>query len=191
MRITSPPEITRTSKGFSVTFNVDEEELDNLYALANTVQNGKEYDLIVRKRPKKRTTDANAYAWKLISLISAEIGLSPIEVYQQQILDMYSYRDVLVKDTDISREIADWRTQGIGWLCEIVGPSAQHEGYTWLRKFRGSSSFSSMEMSRFIDNIIFEAKELGIQTEPHSRINMLKQEWPNAGINNAHNQRKQ
>ena len=177
MKITSQPNVTRSSNGFAVTFNVSEEETDNLYSLLNSIQDGKEYELMIRKRPKRRTTDANAYAWKLISLISAEIGLTPIEVYQQQILDMYSYRDVLIKNEDIAREITDWRKQGIGWLCEVVGPSPQHEGYSWLRKFRGSSSFTTSEMSRFIDNIIFEAKELGIQTEPHSRISELKQEW--------------
>ena len=180
MLIKSQPEITRNTKGYVVTFQVDEDEADNLYALANAIQPDKEYELLIRKRPKKRTTDANAYAWKLISLISAEIGLSPIEVYQQQILDMYSYRDVLIKDSDLNREISDWRQQGIGWLCEVVGPSPLHEGYTWLRKYRGSSSFTTSEMSRFIDNIIFEAKELGIQTESPSRINALKQEWKHA-----------
>ena len=180
MLIKEQPEINRTSKGYDITFHVEESEVDNLYSIANTIQENKEYELLVRKRPKKRSTDANAYAWKLISLISAEVGITPIEVYQQQILNMYSYRDVLVKDTDIQKEIFDWRQQGIGWLCEIVGPSLQHEGYSWLRKFKGSSSFSSSEMSSFIDNIIYEAKELGIQTEPRERINTLKQEWGHA-----------
>ena len=177
MKITSQPEIIRTTKGFNVTFTVDEEELDNLYALANMIQEGKEYDLIVRKKTKKRTTDANAYAWKLISLISAEVGIPPIEVYQQQILNMYTYRDALIKDSDVESEIADWKQQGVGWLCEVVGPSREHEGYTWVRRYRGSSSFSSEEMSRFIDNIIFEAKELGIQTESPKRIKDLKNNW--------------
>lgn len=177
MKITSPPEIIRTSKGFSVTFNASAEEVDNLYALANSIKEGKEYELVVRKRAKKRTTDANAYAWKLISLISAEVGLTPIEVYQQQILNMYTYRDVLIKDEDVKKETDDWKEQGLGWLCEIVGPSREHPGYTWLRKFKGSSTFSAEEMSRFLDNIIFEAKELGIQTEPPSRVKEIKKRW--------------
>lgn len=177
MRITNPPEIDQTENGFTVTFKVSKEEADNLYALANTIQAGKPYELIIRKRPKKRSTDANAYAWKLISLISAEIGIPPIEVYQQQILNMFTFRDVLVKNDDLGKEMSDWREQGVGWLCEIVGPSSQHEGYTWLRKYKGSSTFSSIEMSRFIDNIIFDAKELGIQTEPPSKVDELKKEW--------------
>lgn len=173
------PEILRTSKGFTITFSVDEDEIDNLYSIANSIQEGKEYDLIVRKRPKKKSTDANAYAWKLISLLAAEVGLTPIEVYRQQILNMYTYRDVLIKDDDIEKEKEDWTAQGIGWLCETVGPSRDHEGYSWLRKYRGSSSFNSEEMSKFIDNIIFEAKELGIQTEPKNRVDNLKKNWDN------------
>ena len=171
------PEVVRTSKGFTISFLVDPNEIDNLYSIANSVQEGKEYDLIIRKRPKKKSTDANAYAWKLISLIAEEVGLTPIEVYKQQILNMYTYRDVLIRDEDINKEIEDWKAQGIGWLCEIVGQSREHEGYSWLRKYRGSSSFDSKDMANFIDNIIFEAKELGIQTEPKHKVDELKSKW--------------
>lgn len=177
MRFKEPPEIIRTRNGFSITFNVPEDEIDNLYAIANSIQEDKEYDLLIRKRSQKRSIDANAYAWKLISLLSAEVGLTPIEVYQQQILNMYTYRDVLVKNDDVQKEINDWKKQGVGWLCEIVGPSREHKNYTWVRKFKGSSSFSSEEMSRFIDNIIFEAKEFGIQTEPPYKVKELKEKW--------------
>ena len=90
------PEVLRTSKGFTISFTVNDDEIDNLYSIANSIQEGKEYDLIVRKRPKKKSTDANAYAWKLISLLAAEIGVTPVEIYRQQILYMYTYRDVLI-----------------------------------------------------------------------------------------------
>ena len=173
MVIKSLPEVVRTSKGLTLSITVDEAEAENLYSLANKLQPGKQYDLSITRHYEKRSVNANAYAWKLIGLISAEVGIPPIEVYQQFILDSYCYRDVLVKDDDIKKEISDWKNQGYGWLCEVLGPSPQHDGYTWIRKYRGSSSFNSMEMSRFIDNIIFEAKEFGIETEPREKIQIL------------------
>lgn len=181
MRIKKDIKIEDMGETLSVTFVTDRDEIENAHAIADALQSGSEYELYIKRCSKNKTADANAYAWKLISLISAEIGLTPVEVYQQQIMDMYCYRDVLIKDSDIPEEISDWRKQGIGWLCEIVGPSNQHEGYSWLRKYRGSSSFNRTEMSHFIDNIVYEARELGIQTEPPVKINNLKVGWQETG----------
>ena len=177
MKINKLSKIEKVNDGYDITFHVSEEELDNLYAIADLMRDGKEYDLTIRKKTKKRSPDANAYAWKLISLIAEEVGIPPVEVYQQQILNMFTYRDVLVKDVDLTREISDWRSRGIGWLCEIVGPSNQHEGYTWLRKYKGSSAYTSTEMSKFIDILIYECKNLGIETEPPAKIRTIKNDW--------------
>ena len=177
MKINKLSKIEKVNDGYDITFHVPEEELDNLYALADIMRSEREYELTIKRKANKRSSDANAYAWKLISLIAEELGIPPVEVYQQQILNMGTYHDVLIKDSDMAKEIADWRSRGIGWLCEIVGPSNQHEGYTWLRKFKGSSTFTSGEMSKFIDNIIFDAKELGIQTEPPKKIREIKKSW--------------
>lgn len=163
MIITSQPEILHTSKGYTLTFTVREDDAENLFAVANKIKPGYEYDLTIKRHYGKRSLDANAYAWRLIGQISAEVGLPPIEVYHQFILDSFCYRDVLVRDDNVQKEISDWKEQGYGWLCEVLGPSPQHEGYTWLRKFRGSSSFNSVEMQKFIENIEFDAREFGIE----------------------------
>ena len=180
MLTTKPPAISKHNNEYSLTFLLNEDEIENICAVEEFMSRGGEFEIIVRKRPAKRSTDANAYAWKLISLISEKTGIPPIDVYRQQILNMYTYRDVLINKDEVDKEVNDWQRQGIGWLCEIVGPSREHEDYIWLRKYKGSSSFSSKEMSNFIDNIIFDAKELGIQTEPTTKIKDIKEKWDNA-----------
>ena len=177
MKIIGTPDITRTMDGYKVIFNVPEEEVGNLYTICNNIKPNKEYNLSINPIVKSRSTDANAYAWKLIGLISREIGLPPLEVYQRQILDMFCYRDILTKDSEIEKEKNDWQKQGYGWLALNLGPSSQHEGYSWLRKFRGSSSYTSTEMSKFLDNIIFEAQELGIETDTAGYVSELKNNW--------------
>ena len=42
---------------------------------------------------------------------------------------------------------------------------------------KGSSEYDTGEMSRFIDGVISECKELGIQTMTPDEIEELKQKW--------------
>lgn len=163
MFITAQPDITHTKDGYALTVTVSEEDADYLFSLANKIKPGNEYDITVNKHYDKRSRTSNSYAWRLIGQISAEVGIPPLSVYKQYILDSFCYRDVLVKNCDVPKEKSEWEQQGYGWLCEIMGPSTQHDGYTWLRKFRGSSSFNSVEMQKFIDNIEFDAREFGIE----------------------------
>lgn len=169
MLLKTLPEITKTEDGFTVSFTVDENEEQNLYSLADRLEPGREYDISITRHYEKRSASSNNYAWQLIGLISAEVGIPPRDVYKQFILDSFCYRDVLVADADVRREVAEWESQGYGWLCEVLGPSTHNEGFTWIRKFRGSSSFNALEMARFLDNIIFEAQQFGIETEPKDR----------------------
>lgn len=177
MIINTQPEVNREIDGLSVTFSVPDSEIENLMSLVNDIKPGQEYELTVKKKSKKRSADANAYAWKLIGLIARELGLTPLEVYKRQILDTYCYRDVLVSKDYLNEEIQNWSKLGYGWLSEVIGESPAHKGYIWLRKYRGSSSYNSTEMSHFLDNIIFEAQQLGIQTDSKEHLNECKNNW--------------
>jgi hypothetical protein len=42
---------------------------------------------------------------------------------------------------------------------------------------KGSSKYDSAEMSKFIDQIIYEAKELGIETMTPAELERMKAEW--------------
>lgn len=76
--------------------------------------------------------------------------------------------------TDIDKSI---QNMIISRLQEDMPNAFYHKGYSWLRKFRGSSSYTSTEMSKFLDNIIFEAQELGIETDTTGYVSELKNNW--------------
>ena len=42
---------------------------------------------------------------------------------------------------------------------------------------KGSSEYDTAEMSHFIDRIVEEAKELGIETATPDELERMKQEW--------------
>lgn len=46
-------------------------------------------------------------------------------------------------------------------------------------KLKGTSEYDTKEMSRFIDGIVSEAKELGIETLPPDEVARMKREWKN------------
>ena len=53
------------------------------------------------------------------------------------------------------------------------------DGKTWVSylMIKGSSEYDTAEMSHFIDRIVEEAKELGIETATPDELERMKQEW--------------
>ena len=51
------------------------------------------------------------------------------------------------------------------------------KGYTKIVAYYGTSTYDTKEMSRFLDEIVSEAKELGIQVETPEQIAEMKSLW--------------
>lgn len=127
----------------------------------------------LKKYRKRRSLDANAYCWVLCSKIADVIGSSKDEVYEQMLQDYgcfyedgQGYVVVTVKSGgNMSR---------IGGHWKFYKDNGKFSSYL---KIKGSSEYDSAEMSRFIDGIVYEAKELGISTEPPDEIERLKVLW--------------
>lgn len=65
-----------------------------------------EYD--IKKTRKKRSLDANAYAWRLINDISLATRISPEEVYRNALLDIPTlYYVALIPDEYIDAAMTD------------------------------------------------------------------------------------
>lgn len=119
---------------------------------------------------KKRSKDANAYAWVLMSKIAKATMVDKWEVYLQA-LRRYSTSYVTVEvDTEaIPMLKAEWRA------VEDLGASSVGKHYVHL--FFGSHTFNSAEMAVFIDGLISEAHNLEIETLRPAEIERMKQLW--------------
>ena len=83
-----------------------------------------EYD--IKKTRKKRSLDANAYAWRLINDISLATRISPEEVYRNALLDIPTlYYVALIPDEYIDAAMTDWQRGHIGRKAECVLPHGQ------------------------------------------------------------------
>lgn len=130
----------------------------------------------IKKFRKRRSLDANAYAWVLIDKIASKLGLSKAEIYREAIKNIGGVSDVVcVKEEAAGKLIAGWTKQGLGWQAEAM-PS-KIAGCVNVILFYGSSMYDSKQMANLIDLLITDAKELGIETDTPEQIERYKSEW--------------
>ena len=135
------------------------------------------YNLEVKEHRKKRSLDANAYAWVLIHELAKAMRLTPEEVYIQQIPNVGdNYTPMCVREQDVERFKKSWQSNGLGWPVKDLGPS-QVPGCRNLMAYHGSSTYDTAQMSRLIDNLVQDCKALDIETLSEDKLSLLKEEW--------------
>ena len=130
--------------------------------------------MILKEWKQKRSLDANGYLWVLCTEIARVVGSSKDEVYEEM-LQKYGviYRDedgnciaVTLKSTiDISKVDGHWK---------FYDSNGKFSAYLMIK---GTSEYDTSEMAHFLDMVVEEAKELGIQTETPDEIARMKALW--------------
>lgn len=106
---------------------------------------------------KKRSLSQNAYAWALINEIGNRLSKSKEEVYLMM-LKHYGQSELISVKKGIN-------IRGFVKYFEAIGEGTiDSTPFVHYRVYKGSSEFSVNEMKVFIDGVISEAQELGIQT---------------------------
>ncbi len=162
---------TFDGRGIILTFEVDA-------SASGQIENMKKDDLLriraVRYK-QKRSLDANAYAWALMTKIAnhPDVSSSREEVYEQM-LQKYGtfYEDedgfitiTVKKSVDMAKVDGHWK---------YIKDNGKFASYLMIK---GSSEYDTAEMSHFIDRIVEEAQELGIETATPDELERMKQEW--------------
>lgn len=139
--------------------------------------NGRLYDLEVKEHRKRRSLDANAYAWVLINKLADALRITPKEIYRQAILNIGGNFEVIpIKEEAADRFREIWEAQGLGWPCMDMGKS-KIKGYRNLRAYYGSSTYDTRQMSQLIDNLVQDCKALDIETLPPDKLAALMEGW--------------
>lgn len=135
------------------------------------------YNLEVKEYRKKRSLDANAYAWVLIHKLAEVMRLTPEEVYLQQIPNVgNNYTPMCVREQDVEKFKKSWQANGLGWPVKDLGMS-QVPGCRNLMAYHGSSTYDTEQMSRLIDNLVQDCKALDIETLSPEKLALLKEAW--------------
>ena len=130
----------------------------------------------VAKYKKKRSLDANAYAWVLIGKIAEKTGESPRDVYREAIKDVGgNYEVACVKDEAVESLCRVWSSNGLGWIVD-KSPS-KLKGCTNVILYYGSRVYDVSQMSRLIEIIVQECNQLGIETKSEEELESLLNSW--------------
>lgn len=126
-----------------------------------------------KKYRAKRSLDANAYAWVLFTKIAEVVRSSKDEIYENMLQkyghlykDDDGYVTITVRaDVDMSKVQGHWK---------FYKSNGKFSSYLMIK---GSSEYDTAEMAKFIDAVVLEAKELGIETATPDEIERMKTLW--------------
>lgn len=124
------------------------------------------------KFKKKRSLDANAYMWVLLTKIAEAIQSSKDDVYLEMLSRYGVFTHIIVKPSVVDKVKAEWRTVRELGEINVNGTSGIQ-----LQCYFGSSTYNTKEMSVLIDGVVREAKELGIETATPEELEQMKREW--------------
>lgn len=156
------------SRKWEVTFEINEDITASIDKIRDKLLN-----LTAKIHREKRSLDANAYAWVLMQKIAEAIHTDKWSVYLMM-LERYSpvFTHIIVRPEAVERVKGEWRTVKVLGPIQVNGSSVIQ-----LQCYFGSSTFDSKEMASFIDGIVSECKEMGIETLPPDEIERMRREW--------------
>lgn len=155
-----------------------EAELNKLLEKAKA---GSTLKVEIKEKKPKRSINANNYCWVLCQEIAEELSKDGAihtreDVYKQAIKKYSRPRYIPVPNDDVKDWVEVWESRGTGWLAEDVGESKLN-GYTKLMLFIGSSTFDTTQMSRLLNGLVEDAKELGISIINEADKALLLDKW--------------
>lgn len=135
---------------------------------------------------KRRSLDANAYAWVLLDKLSVVLSregtpVSPEDVYRQLVPHVGGNSRILpIRDDAVEEWKRIWSAGRTGWICEDLGECRNLEGYRNIRCYYGSSVYDADQMARLIQLIVQECRQLDIETATPEELAALQARWENA-----------
>jgi hypothetical protein len=136
----------------------------------------KKYQAEIKEYRKNRSLDANALCWVICNEIANAIGSTKEDVYRKNIREVGVYTPLPIKAEAVEDFQRIWQGHGIGWFTEVIDDS-KLPGYKLIFAYQGSSVYSVSEMKRLIDNLIQDAKAVGIEVISESERHLLLEDW--------------
>ena len=96
------------------------------------------------------------------------------EVYRENVRSYGTFTCITIQENALDEFKKTWSSNGIGWQVEVDGGLF---GYLDVLAYPGTSTYDSKQMSRFIDGLVNDCKDLGIETLPEEELESIKKEW--------------
>ena len=145
-------------------------ERNDFEAIVDDLKDKDKLSIEVKPYRQHRSLNANAYCWLLIGKISDIVRAGKDEIYLK-CLKRYGQSELISVLSHVP--IANY----VKYYEEAGESKLNGKMFTHYRVYKGSSEFATREMSIFIDGVVSEAKELGIQTETPTQLAEMKSRW--------------
>ena len=154
---------------WNITFTMNEASAINE---VNNIQSCEKLSIKAVKHRNKRSLDANAYCWVILQKIAEVLHQDKWNIYLEMLGKYGVFTHIIVKPNVVDKVKEEWRT-----VKELGEVSVNGMTGIQLQCYFGSSTYNTKEMSVLIDGIVYEAKELGIETLPPDELERMKIEW--------------
>ena len=133
---------------------------------------------------KKRSLDANAYYWQLLSKTAEVMGMSKPYAHnyflrrygQIEIFDGKAVYVVIPDTEESEKRVFEAETYHLKPTSQVKEGNDGRMYRTYMM-LKGSSSYDTKEMSKLIDGLVTEAGENGIETLPPEELERMKAMW--------------
>lgn len=160
------------NRNAEIVLSTKENIQSDIEALKNIIANGKELSVEIKQYRQKRSLDSNAYMWLLLNEMASILKTTKDELYLQ-VLDRYGvFTHLIVKKNVVDRVKAEWKA-----VRELGKVNINGKEGVQLQVFFGSSTYDTKEMSRLIEGVVQEAKDLGINTVTTRELEIMKNAW--------------
>lgn len=149
-------------------------DLAEVSEAAVSLKKGKEWEVEFKPIRKKRSLSANAYAWVLMDKLAQKLGTTKAAVYREHVRLYGPFQLLKVKREALGRFEDLWKGNGLGWIVEYIGAVGET---VEVMAYPGTSTYTTAEMARFIDGLVTECLEQGIETMEPERLKSLVEAW--------------
>jgi hypothetical protein len=136
------------------------------------------YEILPQKKEKKRRSlDANAYAWVLIDKIAQKVGAAPMDVYRNAVRDTggVALEAETVPLDQLEQYIVSWVGAHLGRQVKLL--ASYIPDCVDVIRICGSSDYDTAQMARFIDGLVQDAQALEIETRDPGWVQSLLDKW--------------
>lgn len=148
----------------------DTGKIDKFLPLIFRLDKDTVYDVKIDKHREKRSLNANAYLWKLVTEIGNVLNKSKEEVYLQMLIDYGQSEMVsILSEIDVKGYFKYYKLAGTSILND--------KEFNHYKIYKGSSEYDTKEMSILLEGVVQEVKNLGIKTKDDIELERLIKEW--------------
>jgi hypothetical protein len=160
------------TKKYRITLETMQNPVRDVQATQEIVKQGKELDVEIKQHREKRSLNANNYSWLLSDQLADALRISKEECHFLM-LKRYGQKTVI----SVIKEGMDILTKAIEYYEQSGETELYGKMFYHFKIWKGSHDFDTREMSIFIDGIVDECKEQGIETMTPQELAALKCEW--------------